>query len=170
MNVVWADRTKHSTEKDSRNGLGKSTLIEIIHFCMGAGASNGKGLLVESLSGWEFCLRLEINGAPVSLTRGVDHPKDIRIDAGSTRSTVSAREACKVLGNLLFGLPVDNEKKYQPHFRALISYFIRRGKDAFSTPFEYFRKQREWDKQIHNAFFLGLSWANFFRLSDACRP
>mgnify|MGYP006310457889 CR=1 FL=1 len=35
FNVVLAERTKESTIKDSRNGLGKSTLIEIIHFCLG---------------------------------------------------------------------------------------------------------------------------------------
>jgi uncharacterized protein YydD (DUF2326 family) len=36
FNVVLADRTQESTKRDSRNGLGKSTLIEIIHFCLGA--------------------------------------------------------------------------------------------------------------------------------------
>ena len=36
FNVILAERTKESTIKDSRNGLGKSTLIEIIHFCLGA--------------------------------------------------------------------------------------------------------------------------------------
>jgi uncharacterized protein YydD (DUF2326 family) len=36
FNVVLAERTKESTKKDSRNGLGKSTLIEIISFCLGS--------------------------------------------------------------------------------------------------------------------------------------
>jgi len=36
LNVVLADRTKESTKKDSTNGLGKSTLLEIIHFCLGS--------------------------------------------------------------------------------------------------------------------------------------
>ena len=40
----------------------------------------------------------------------------------------------------------------------MISYFIRPGKDAFSTPFEYFRKQPEWQKQVFNTFLIGLSW------------
>ena len=37
FNVVLADRAKESTRKDFRNGLGKTTLLEIIHFCLGAG-------------------------------------------------------------------------------------------------------------------------------------
>ena len=56
FNVVWADRTQESSKRDSRNGLGKSTLIEIIHFCLGANTSKGKGLLVAALKGWEFTL------------------------------------------------------------------------------------------------------------------
>ena len=36
FNVVLADKTNQSSIKDSRNGLGKSLLIEIIHFCLGA--------------------------------------------------------------------------------------------------------------------------------------
>ncbi|WP_197075644.1 hypothetical protein [Leptospirillum sp. Group II 'CF-1'] len=56
MNIVWADRTNDSTKKDSRNGLGKTTLIEIIHFCLGAKTSKGKGLLNTNLDGWEFSL------------------------------------------------------------------------------------------------------------------
>ena len=36
LNVVLADRTDTSTQKDTRNGLGKSTLIDIIDFCLGS--------------------------------------------------------------------------------------------------------------------------------------
>ena len=50
--------------------------------------------------------------------------------------------------------------KYPPTFRSLICYMARRGRDAFSTPFEHYRKQLEWDKQVNNAFLLGLSWEN----------
>jgi uncharacterized protein YydD (DUF2326 family) len=37
---------------------------------------------------------------------------------------------------------------------------VRNGRDAFSNPFEHFRKQNEWDKQVNNAFLLGLAWEN----------
>ena len=43
FNVVLADRTKESTMLDSRNGLGKTTLMEVIHFCLGAQTSKIKG-------------------------------------------------------------------------------------------------------------------------------
>src|SRR3989339_371986 len=173
FNVVWADRTKESTKRDSRNGLGKSTLIEIIHFCLGAKASKGKGLLVEALKGWEFTLDIEIDGKPISVRRCVDDPNSFFVEGDTARWPVKPkkkkgelayglREWNGLLGNLFYGLPIEGYSKYQPTFRSLISYSVRRGKDAFTTPFEHHRKQVEWDKQVNNAFLLGLAW------NDAC--
>lgn len=162
FNVVWADRTKESTKKDSRNGLGKSTLIEIIHFCLGANARKNKGLLVEQLSGWEFSLEMQYGNSKIITTRSIDSPRYItlyqppfpHIEKSHTLNDLNLQ-----FGDLLFGIQSPMEDiKYLPTFRSLISYFIRRGKDAFSIPFEHYRKQREWDKQVNNAFLLGLAW------------
>lgn len=171
FNVVWADRTKESTKRDSRNGLGKSTLIEIIHFCLGAKSTKGKGLLVEALKGWEFTLDLEVDGKEFSVTRCVDDPNNFYVDGDTSAWPMKPRKKKgeyafglrdwnALLGNLFYKLPLETEAKYQPTFRSLVSYSIRRGKDAFSTPFEHHRKQVEWDKQLHNAFLLGLAWTD----------
>ncbi len=171
MNIVWADRTKDSTKKDSRNGLGKTTLIEIIHFCLGAKTSKGKGLLNNNLDGWEFSLVMQIEDKNITITRSVDHPNIIRVDGDvqKNQDTLNIKAWNALLGHLLFGLETSEEQKYQPTFRSLISYFIRRSKDAFSTPFEHHRKQIEWDKQVNNVFLLGLAWedaASFQILKD----
>ena len=60
----------------------------------------------------------------------------------------------------MFALQSGEAEKFRPTFRSIIGYFIRRGPDAFSIPFEHFRKQHEWDKQVNSAFLLGLSWEN----------
>ena len=77
LNIVWADRTKDSTQKDSRNGLGKSTLIEIIHFCLGAKLQKGKGLMVEALADWEFTIELDVAGKLLRATRGIRKPPPV---------------------------------------------------------------------------------------------
>jgi len=171
FNVIWADRTEESTKRDSRNGLGKSTLIEIIHFCLGAKSSKGKGLLVEALKGWEFTLDFEVGGTDFSVTRRVDDPHSFFVDGDKANWPLKPkrkksgfafgrREWNLLLGELFYGLPMEGSLKYQPTYRSLISYSIRRGKDAFSTPFEHHRKQVEWDKQVNNAFLLGLAWSD----------
>jgi uncharacterized protein YydD (DUF2326 family) len=171
FNVVLADRTKESTKKETRNGLGKSTLLEIIHFCLGAGATARQGLLVDTLAGWEFALDLTLQGEQISVARSTTTPAKVYIigntatwpiqpwyDNKNDRFTLEVKEWNKILGHLLFGLPVTTEVEYRPTFRSLLSYFIRRGRDAFSTPFEHHRKQHEWDKQVHNAYLLELAW------------
>lgn len=171
FNIILADRTQESTKRDSRNGLGKSTLIDIIHFCLGANASKGKGLLVEALKGWEFTLDIEIEGNDISITRCVDDPNSFFVE-GDTANwpakekwkkddlVFGLRDWNSLLGNLIYNLPTEGDAKYQPTFRSLVSYSIRRGKDAFTTPFEFHRKQVEWSKQVNNAFLLGLAWAD----------
>ena len=60
LNVILADRSEASTEKDTRNGLGKSTLIDIIDFCLGSRATNGRGLLIAPLRDWVFTVELTL--------------------------------------------------------------------------------------------------------------
>ncbi|MBF0323029.1 MAG: DUF2326 domain-containing protein, partial [Magnetococcales bacterium] len=170
FNVVLADRTKEETRKNSRNGLGKSTLIEIIHFCLGANADK-EFLPREHLPSWEFSLELAVGSRQMTVTRGVENPTNFLVtDVPSNwpiQPTVRrgveafiAKEWTLLLGHFLFGLPYDTDGSSLrgPSFRSLISYFIRRRKDAYSIPFESFRKQTALDAQINNAFLLGLAW------------
>ncbi len=172
FNVVLAERTHDSTKLDSRNGLGKSTLIEIIHYCLGAKAAKGKGLLVEALKGWAFTVELEVGGRSITAIRSIDEPNDVVVNGlpdecpfrpkkKKDRYVYSVRDWNLILGGLLFGLPgADDGPKYQPSFRSLFSYFVRRQKDAYFTPFEHHGKQVEWARQVNNAFLLGLAWEN----------
>jgi uncharacterized protein YydD (DUF2326 family) len=170
FNVILADRTEVSGRRDSRNGLGKSTLIEIIHFCLGAKLERAKKLGVGVLKGWAFSLELTLANQVITVTRNTENHSKIVIEGDTTgwpiqpklkegQWVLTVKEWTTVLGALMFGLPCDNEdKQFHPSFRSLISYFIRRERDAFSTPFEHYRKQLEWNKQVDNAFLLGLAW------------
>ena len=181
FNVVLADRTRESTKKDTRNGLGKTTLVEIIHYCLGS-TRHPFSRKKEALSGWIFSVDLEIEGAVLTASRAVDQPGHVTVSGNLPTWPISPtvddrfdtpyftnRTWAQVLGTLLFGLPIERETQYSPSFRSLFSYLVRRGRDAFSTPFEYFRKQKEWDKQVSNAFLIGMPWepaAEVQRLKD----
>ena len=169
MNVVLAERTRESSRQDSRNGLGKSTLIEVIHFCLGANTYKDKGLTVPALEGWEFSLDFDLDGCRTVATRGVDNPKKIKVTSERASWPIppekdgeffvfGLKEWTTTLGHFMYGLPLVPLPKYSPSFRALIPYFIRRGRDAYSQPFEHTRKQPTWQKQVYNAFLLGLTW------------
>lgn len=62
VNLILADRSTAAGDKDTTNALGKSTLIDIIDFCLASNTSPGKGLRVEALQGWAFTLELSLAG------------------------------------------------------------------------------------------------------------
>ncbi|MBE3588218.1 MAG: DUF2326 domain-containing protein [Thermoanaerobacteraceae bacterium] len=172
LNVILADRTRESSNKDSRNGLGKTKLVEIIDFCLGSRPRKGQGLMVKPLSGWTFYLNMTIAGKDVIVSRNTENPQKVsvsgdwsswpikpKINGLFEEATMTVSEWTTLLGILMFGLDLRGlEKKYLPSFRSLISYFVRTGIDAFSNPFQHHRNQKEWDIQVNNAFLLGLSW------------
>lgn len=171
FNVVMADRTQESTKTDSRNGVGKSTLLEILHFCLGASAKQNSGLLVPALNNWIFEVGFTAGLQEIIVTRATAEPRVVTIEADAKNLPLAPqrnfetgalqfgiREWTDVLGQLLFGLSADVGEKYGPTFRGLISFLIRRGRDAYSLPFEAHRKQVEAEKQVVNAFLLGLEW------------
>lgn len=172
LNVVLAERTDASTQKDTRNGLGKSTLIEIIDFCLGSKAKKGSGLLQESLADWAFTIDITLAGNRIKATRAIATPNRISIEGLTTNwieqpdlddetgERIFNWERWKtLLGWALFGLPRSNDTfKYKSTYRSLVSYFVRRGPDAYNDPFRHFRQQKTWDIQLNTAYLLGLNW------------
>ena len=125
FNVVLAERTDESTDKDTRNGLGKTTLLNIVHFCLGSTANPRQGLRVKQLEDWDFHLDFRMRNRLVSVSRSVNKPGQVRI-AGETdwsgwptQPVIDHREEefrCKsaewnsLLGWGLYDLDVDKEK------------------------------------------------------------
>lgn len=170
LNVVVAERTEESTDKDTRNGLGKTTLLNIIHFCLGSKADKEKGLRIKPLDGWEFQLDFRMRSQLVSVSRLVDRPSKIKVSPVTDCSdwpiqpeiehrleTYNSRVAAwnATLGWGLYDIDVER-KKYSPSFRGVVSYDIRR--EQFANPFQNHARQFLWDTQVHNAFMLDLNW------------
>ncbi len=172
FNVVLADRTKKSSDRDSRNGLGKTTLIEIIHFCLGSNLSKNSVLRSKELENWTFILDITLNGRGFRVYRNTSNPSRVKLegdfydwpikpkfDQSDDTYFMKIEEWRKLLGFLMFDLSLDiYTRKYTPTFRSLISYFVRRGVNAFQDPFKHFPQQKEWDIQVNNAYLLGLNW------------
>ncbi|MCF6284841.1 MAG: DUF2326 domain-containing protein, partial [Candidatus Hydrogenedentes bacterium] len=172
LNVILAERSEVSTEKDTRNGVGKSTLLEIIDFCLGSRPIKGKGLLIAPLGEWAFTLNITLRGHRVNVTRAVASQNRIEIDGSTTgwpeqpeqddktgERVFKAERWRSLLGRVLFDLPrTTDQLPYKPSYRSLISYFIRRGIGAYAEPFRHFPQQNTWDVQLHIAYLLGMNW------------
>lgn len=168
FNVVLAERTAKSSKKDSRNGTGKSTLIEIIHFCLGADLDK-RSFLANGCKNHTFILEIELQGKDFKILRSIDNPEIIQIEGDFSNlsvtpvydehykaNVISDKEWKKVLGESLFDLKIDRGHKYQPTLRSLVCYFARKGVSSFNDPFKYFSSQKGASIQTHNNFLLGL--------------
>ena len=63
LNIIKADKKPDSGKKDSRNGLGKTTLINIIRFCLGSDLD--KNLLpVNDIEDWVFFIEMDLFDNP----------------------------------------------------------------------------------------------------------
>ncbi len=170
LNVILADKKDDSDKKDSRNGIGKTTFIQILHFCLGANL-NKNVLPVNELSDWVFYLEIDLCGEAFKSARSISNAKIIEIIGNDSILPIAPELDKKtgmkfytlstwreLLNNVYFGIKKGIRSKYTPSFRMLIPYFLRIGVDAYSRPFSTLRNQKSWQIQVSNAFLLGLNW------------
>lgn len=172
LNVVVAEMRDSTDKKETRNGLGKSTLIEIIDFCLGSSLQRGQGLALEVLNDWVFTLDLTVAEKRVKASRSLASSTRVVIE-GDTHGWIRRPEVDektgeavfhiddwkKVLGWALFQLEtVETTDKYKPSYRGLISYFLRSGIGAYLDPFSHFKNQKAGNIQLNIAYLIGLNW------------
>ncbi|CAM5230961.1 hypothetical protein STANM309S_06195 [Streptomyces tanashiensis] len=83
MNLVVADTTTGSSDTDSRNSAGKSSLIELIHFLLGARADKRSLTARKALCDITFCLEMDWpDVGDLKVWRSGSQPGVVRIDPG----------------------------------------------------------------------------------------
>ncbi len=172
FNLIIADRVSEASGRDSRNGLGKSTLVEIIHFVLGGELGSLLTLKKTELANWTFFVKLDVGAQTLTISRNTSGPRKtyvegdvsawpdaIRVDPSDGRTNFSSRAWTTALGREMFGLSEDESALiYSPTFRSLISYFARRGIEGYVDPFRHFSQQQSWDQQVNNAYLLDIGW------------
>ena len=178
LNILLADVTSASTEGQTRNSAGKSSVVEIIHFMLGGDVDKSSLFRAVEIEGHSFTAVLRIKGKLVRVTRNGAEPKKILMDirrAGrlglkldrdedTGRTFLTVDDWKDFLGSAWFSLPLaradtDFEKKRSPTFRMLFGYFARRSRDiGFAHVSRFAERQPESDGQVSLSYLLGLDW------------
>lgn len=172
FNVVLADTVEDSAETESTNGLGKTTLLRIIHFCLGSDLSRDKTLNHPDLASVTFGLDFEMDGRLVSVSRNTSSNKKVTVDRSvlessnfdfekvdGNRGVISIDDWKSLLSEHFFPFTkVNKPNTYQPSFRDIAAYLIRVGKSAFTDPQIAFQNQSGASKRMNISFLLGLNW------------
>jgi uncharacterized protein YydD (DUF2326 family) len=150
LNIVLAERTKKATKQDSRNAVGKTSLVRTIDFLLGSDPRGRNVLRRPELKAATYSLALDVGGRREVATRSIAKPNSIFFDGTYMRLQDWRVE----LGQRLFGLRGAPD---EPSYRSLISFYLRDVTDgAFGSPTETHRKQAAIDTAPALAWLFGL--------------
>jgi len=176
LNILLADKSEGASDRQSRNGAGKTSFIELAHFLLGADARKDSIFRSDALIDWTFDIAVDIAGQTISVSRCGAKPSRISVngpveswpiqpqfDSRGGGFELSNENWKANLGQLWFGLPIstgDEAERFQPSFRSLFSYFVRRQSSrGFQQPMQHSEMQQPWDQQVSICYLLGLDWS-----------
>jgi uncharacterized protein YydD (DUF2326 family) len=176
LNILLADKSEGANDRQSRNGAGKTSFIELVHFLFGADARKESIFRLDELSPWIFDVAVDVVSKTVSAARSGAKPSRIllngpiedwpiapELDQRAGLLELSNENWKANLGALWFGLPIsagDEAERFQPSFRSLFSYFARRQvSGGFQQPMQHSTMQQAWDQQVSICYLLGLDWS-----------
>jgi len=141
LNILLADKSEGANDRQSRNGAGKTSFVELVHFLFGADARRESIFRSDALVEWTFDVSVDVAGEAISAARSGAKPSRLLIngpveawpippqfDTAAGLYELSNESWKANLGKLWFGLPLsagDEAERFQPSFRSLFSYFAR---------------------------------------------
>lgn len=174
LNILLADKSKGATDRQSRNGAGKTSFVELVHFLCGSNALKDSIFRTSALIESAFEIAMDVGEHEYSVARSGKKPSTVILN-GPTEDLpiqpkfierdglyeISNENWKSNLGACWFGLDAhpNPDSKNIPTFRSLFSYFVRRqGSGAFQTPVQHSGQQQLWDQQVAISYLLGLDW------------
>jgi uncharacterized protein YydD (DUF2326 family) len=175
LNILLADKSEGANDRQSRNGAGKTSFVELVHFLFGADARKESIFRSDALMEWTFDVAVDVAGEAIAAARNGAKPSRLlingpvetwpippRFDAAAGLYELSNESWKANLGKFWFDLPLsagDEAERFQPSFRSLFSYFARRQlSGGFQQPMQHSAMQQAWDQQVSICYLLGLDW------------
>ena len=168
-------------QNSSKSGLScgsRASLIEIVHFLLGAACNKDSLFKCPELIEHSFVGDFVIDDQKICVQRSGSRPSRVYLRNGlderwqlpvkrekeSGRSYISNENWKVFLGHVLFALPEDLAgsifgESFTPSFRSMVSYFVRRQQSgAFISPERQAERQQRWDWQENLSYLIGLDW------------
>ena len=177
LNILSAVRTAKSSDRQTRNGAGKSSFVAIVNMLLGGTIGKNSIFKHEALLDYWFGMEFDLRSNRTSVKRsgkprsGIMIKPDDALGIEKSRQSafieddfrpISSRKWTEILGKHVFDLPVGEEYeslgRFKPTFRSLVSYFAREHPNGFITYEKYFAQGPKYQYQVPLSFILGIDW------------
>ena len=178
LNIILAEKSEGASQRHTRNGAGKSSIVDIVHFLTAGKCTTDKDreksciFRLDELKEFAFGMKFDFAGETTSVERSGEKTSKIILDPGNTSKwpiqprvvkdsgemELKQGEWADVLGKVMFELK-SNLPKNSPTFRSIFPYFCRRRADGgFSNAQLFHKMQFLGSQQVAISFLLGLDW------------
>lgn len=177
LNILSAVRTRTSTDRQTRNGAGKSSSVAIVNMLLGANLGKDSIFRHDALIDHWFGMDFDLRGNRTTVRRSGKPRSDIKIRSEFDLETQylpkysflhndyvrkSQNKWKEILGQYIFNFPNEDEYvalgTFKPTFRSLFSYFAREHPDGFITYKKHFARGSKYQYQVPLSFVLGIDW------------
>ena len=178
LNVLLSRGDDVLGEGKTRNSAGKSSLIEIIHFLLGANCDGDSIFRNEQLKDHSFFGEFRFAGVDLQIERTGSKRNNVYVNSELANGNIlpvrqeqstgkhylTNNDWKDYVGSLIFSIPQLPPEKSgiafnKVSFRSLISYFIRRNSaNGFWLPQLINDKQQLWDWQTSISYLFNLNW------------
>jgi uncharacterized protein YydD (DUF2326 family) len=165
INFIFGKKHTARDTKESLNGIGKSTLLDLIDFCLLSDFSKKNTRLykeIKRLTHHKIVLEFEIQGIHYLIKRTVDKPKDIEFGLFSeTPKVIKIDDLREKLFGLIFDNPDYRGKLNSSWYRKLMLFFLKihkRQRGQFLDPIKYLSSEfgKEIELNQYHFFLLGI--------------
>lgn len=175
LNVLVAEKTRTATDRQTRNGAGKSSLVELVHFVLGSDCKGSCIFRNEALREHLFGIEVDIAQQQVRASRHGRTPSTVMVSGVDATTGFGSRtpqselladqsydlaEWRDILGREFFALPPSDQRpRFAPTLRGLMPYFARRqSTGGLDFPERCDKNQQLGSQQIAVSYLLGLDW------------